>query len=82
MNDDLVSHLGREALRAAPPVAVTAYTVLSKGLPFVISVMTLIYLSLQIANLTWRWLGDIHRRREIDRALKGPVAEYKPRKLR
>lgn len=58
----LVHKLGISAAKAAPPTLVTVYAMLSKGLPFVISFLTLVYLSIQIAHLSWTWLEEVRRK--------------------
>lgn len=58
----LVHQLGISAAKAAPPTLVTVYALLSKGLPFVISFLTLVYLSIQIAHLVWTWVGEMRRK--------------------
>lgn len=68
MSNGLVEHISREALKAAPPVAVTAYSLVSKGVPFIISILTLVYLSVQIARTLWTWAGEIERKRATDAA--------------
>lgn len=64
---DLIQQMGVSAAKLAPPAVVTAYAMVSKGLPFVISFLTLVYLSIQIAHLCWTWIGEWQRKREIRR---------------
>lgn len=64
----LISQASLSAAKAAPPVVVTLYALVSKGLPFVISILTLAYLSLQLAHLIWVWMGERQARREARKA--------------
>lgn len=75
----LATQLGAAAVKSAPPVLVTLYAAVSKGLPLVISFLTLVYLAYQISHGLWTWRNEWLRKRDIDRQLSGPVAEYKPR---
>ena len=79
MSEDLSQQAARALASSAPPVVVTLYTLVSKGLPFIISLLTLTYLAIQISYLVNKWWREAKRRREIDRALDGPVPGYKPR---
>lgn len=67
-----------QAVKIAPPAVVSLYAAVSKGLPFVISFLTLVYLSIQIAHLLWKWGTEIQRKRDVDRALRGRPADYQP----
>lgn len=67
---NLVSQATLSAAKVAPPMVVTLYAAVSKGLPFVISILTLAYLSFQIAHLLWVWMGEWQARREARKALK------------
>lgn len=51
----MLAHIWREILMDAPPVGVTTYALLTKGLPLIISLLTLIYLALRIAKFVWDW---------------------------
>lgn len=73
---DIVHQVGVSAAKVAPPIVVTIYSLVSKGLPFVISVLTLAYLSFQIAHLLWSWRNEWVRKREIAELLKGRIAPY------
>lgn len=64
----LISQASLSAAKAAPPVVVTLYALVSKGLPFVISILTLAYLSFQIAHLLWVWKGEWQARRAARKA--------------
>lgn len=79
MSVDLLDQAGWEAAKVAPPLVVSVIALIAKGLPFVISLLTLIYLSVQIAYLLRKWLLEERRKRAIDKAFEGPVAGYKPR---
>jgi hypothetical protein len=67
VSNDLISHAGREAAKAVPPVVVSAIGLIANGLPFVISLLTLIYLAVQIGHLLWVWAGEIRARRAARR---------------
>ena len=61
----LNSEIASEAIKAAPPVTVTA-TALAGGISLnnVIGAATLIYIVLQAGYLIWKWRRDIKRERE------------------
>lgn len=64
MSENLIQAASREALKSTPPVVVTSIALIERGLPFVISFLTLIYLSIQIAHLLWKWLAEIEAKRK------------------
>lgn len=59
---DLAHDAASAAIKAAPPVAVTAAGhIAGWTIDYWILVCTLIYLVLQIGYLVWRWSRDIRR---------------------
>lgn len=47
--------LSTAAMKAAPPVGVTAWAWLGSNLPTIVALATLIYIVMQTAHLVWVW---------------------------
>lgn len=71
----MLHHIGSQAVKAAPPVVVTTIAMLGKGLPFIISVMTLLYLGIQMGYLIWRWHSQYEDRRARRAAHRATVGK-------
>lgn len=64
----LISQAAAAAAKVSPPMVVTVYALLSKGLPVVVGFLTLAYLSVQISHLLWVWRGEWLARRAARRS--------------
>lgn len=65
---NLISQLGTDAAKLAPPAVVSAYAMVSQGLPVIVGFLTLIYLAVQIGHLLWVWAGEMQAKRAARRA--------------
>lgn len=71
VDDPNIAHLvNTSAAKVAPAALVALYGMLTKGLPLVISLLTIFYLFIQISHALWIWRGERARRREADQVSK------------